>query len=124
MSADLFFFRLSSNSVDPDKMPLYAAFHLGLHCLQKYSFRGFPEYKGLKAPAKKIIYKCLLHKSSAAFFLLTLFAYESMGPRVCQNVNETLQQTTKSDNFCCDWRFKGKSGSTTQRHVFTQYDSS
>ena len=26
-------------------MQHYAAFHLGLRCLQKYSFRGFPEYK-------------------------------------------------------------------------------
>ena len=34
-------------SVDPDEMQHYAAFHLGLHCLQRYSFRGFPEYKGL-----------------------------------------------------------------------------
>ena len=24
-----------------------AAFHLGLHCLPKYLFRGFPVYKGL-----------------------------------------------------------------------------
>ena len=29
-----------SNRVDPDKMAHNAAFHLGLHCLQKYSFRG------------------------------------------------------------------------------------
>ena len=28
-----------ANSVDPDEMQYYAAFHLGLHCLQKYSFR-------------------------------------------------------------------------------------
>ena len=28
-------------------MQHYAAFHLGLHCLQKYLFRGFPEYNGL-----------------------------------------------------------------------------
>ena len=27
-------------------MQHYAAFHLGLYCLQKYPFRGFPEYKG------------------------------------------------------------------------------
>ena len=27
-------------SVDPDEMQHFAAFHLGLHCLQKYSFRG------------------------------------------------------------------------------------
>ena len=31
-----------TNSVDPDEMHHYAAFHLGLHCLQKYSCRGFP----------------------------------------------------------------------------------
>ena len=31
-----------TNSVDPDEM------HLGLHCLQKYSYiYGFPEYIGL-----------------------------------------------------------------------------
>ena len=29
-----------TNSVDPDEMQHYAAFHLGLHCLQKYSSRG------------------------------------------------------------------------------------
>ena len=26
------------NSADPDEMPPYAAFHLGLHCLPKYLF--------------------------------------------------------------------------------------
>ena len=30
-------------SVDPDQMQHYAAFHLGLHCLQLYSFMGFPD---------------------------------------------------------------------------------
>ena len=43
LSEDLFSF---TNSVDQDEMQLYAAFHLGLHCLQKYSFRGFPNTKG------------------------------------------------------------------------------
>ena len=38
LSKDFFTF---TNSVDPDQMQHYAAFHLGLHCLQKYSFRGF-----------------------------------------------------------------------------------
>ena len=28
-----------ANSVDPDVMPHYAAFHLGLNCLPKYAFR-------------------------------------------------------------------------------------
>ena len=36
-----------ANSVDPDEM-LHnnAAFHLGLHCLPKYPFRGFQNAKG------------------------------------------------------------------------------
>ena len=35
-----------TNSVDPDEMPHYGAFHLGLHCLLKYPFKGFPYTKG------------------------------------------------------------------------------
>ena len=29
-----------ANNADPDAMPHYAAFHLGLHCLPKYLFAG------------------------------------------------------------------------------------
>ena len=29
-----------ANSTDPDKMPPYAAFYLGLHCSPKYLFIG------------------------------------------------------------------------------------
>ena len=29
-----------ANSVDPDEMPHYVAFHLALHCLPKYIFRS------------------------------------------------------------------------------------
>ena len=29
-----------ANSVDPDEMLHYAAFHLGLHCLPKYALRS------------------------------------------------------------------------------------
>ena len=35
-----------TNSVDPDEIQHYAAFHLGRHCLQKYLFRGFPNTNG------------------------------------------------------------------------------
>ena len=35
-----------ANSADPDEMQHYAAFHLGLHCLPKYPFRGFQYTKG------------------------------------------------------------------------------
>ena len=38
-------FSTFKNSVDPDEMQHYAAFHLGLQCLQKYSFKGFPNTK-------------------------------------------------------------------------------
>ena len=35
-----------ASSVDPDEMLHNAAFHLGLHCLSKYSFNGFQYTKG------------------------------------------------------------------------------
>ena len=31
---------IQANSADPDEMPPYAAFHLGLHWLSKYLFTG------------------------------------------------------------------------------------
>ena len=31
-------FVMLANSADPDEMPPYAAFYLGLHCLSKYLF--------------------------------------------------------------------------------------
>ena len=36
-----------ANSADPDEMPYYVAFHLGLHCLSKYRFMCFRSQKGL-----------------------------------------------------------------------------
>ena len=39
LSEDRSFFAFT-NSVDLDEMQHYSVFHLGLHCLQKYSFRG------------------------------------------------------------------------------------
>ena len=35
-----------ANIVDPDEMPHEVAFHLGLHNLSKYPFKGFPNTKG------------------------------------------------------------------------------
>ena len=32
---------VSANSVEPDEMPHYAAFHQGLHCLLKFTFRSY-----------------------------------------------------------------------------------
>ena len=40
------YFFTFTNSVDPGEMPHDVAFHSGLHCLQKYSFMGFPNTKG------------------------------------------------------------------------------
>ena len=39
------FVLILANSADPHEMQ-YVVFHLGLHCLQKYSFRGFQYTKG------------------------------------------------------------------------------
>ena len=56
MSVDLFTF---TDSADPDEMQHNAAFHLGLHCLQKYPFRVFPNTRGKMelsyGPAYKIL---------------------------------------------------------------------
>ena len=38
-------FSTLTNSVDPDEMQHYAAFHLGLHCLQKSLIRVFSDTK-------------------------------------------------------------------------------
>ena len=43
-----------ANSTDPDEMQHKVAFHLGLHCLPKYSL-GFPVYKGLKFRALPLL---------------------------------------------------------------------
>ena len=43
LSEDLFYLY----SVDHGEIQHYAAFHLGLHCLQKYLFRGSPNTKAL-----------------------------------------------------------------------------
>ena len=43
-SIELFYLKIFftfTNSVDPDEIQHFAALHLGLYCLQKYSFRGF-----------------------------------------------------------------------------------
>ena len=40
------FFSTLAKIADPDEMQHYAAFHLGLHCLSKYSFWGFKYIKG------------------------------------------------------------------------------
>ena len=49
-----------TNIVDPDEMPPYVAFHLGLRCLQEYLFRGFPNkrVKGKKIMVL-LLFSCL-----------------------------------------------------------------
>ena len=42
-----FYLFILANSADPDEMPPYAAFHLGLHCLPKYLFTGIRNEKWL-----------------------------------------------------------------------------
>ena len=40
-------------------MPQNAAFHLGLHCLQKYPFWGFPVYIGLNVSVSDKTMTCV-----------------------------------------------------------------
>ena len=40
------FYLIEQNSADPDEMLHHAAFHLGLHCLQKYLFTSIQNEKG------------------------------------------------------------------------------
>ena len=35
-----------ANSADPDEIPPYAVFYLGLHCLAKYPFTGIQNETG------------------------------------------------------------------------------
>ena len=42
-----------ANSADPDEMQHNAAFHLSLHCLPMYPFKGFQYTMGYKS------YECL-----------------------------------------------------------------
>ena len=37
-----------ANSVDPDEMSHYTAFHVGLHCLPKYMFRVYYSIQRVK----------------------------------------------------------------------------
>ena len=41
-----------ANSAYSDEMPQYAAFHMGLHCLLKYLFRGFQYIQRIKTGDK------------------------------------------------------------------------
>ena len=58
-----------TNSVDPDEMQHYAAFHLSLHCLQKYSFRGFLYTKG-KAHTENIMFNLYELLISCCFIII------------------------------------------------------
>ena len=51
--SQIYFFSLKiafvlANSVDPDEMSHYTAFHLGLHCLPKYMFRVYYSIQRVK----------------------------------------------------------------------------
>ena len=61
-------------SGDPDEMPLYAAFHLGLHCLSRYQFRGFCNFlvhKGFKEEHSGSVVECLTQDRGVAGSSLT-----------------------------------------------------
>ena len=58
LSLKVFF--IFANSADPDEMQHHAAFHLSLHCLPEYPFKGYQYTRG---------YVCLLG-NFACFFVV------------------------------------------------------
>ena len=48
-----------TNCADTDEMPHMAAFHLGLHCLQKYTFRRIQHTKWIFGGINGDNYCCL-----------------------------------------------------------------
>ena len=58
-----------ANSVDPDEMQRYAAFHLSQHCLpKKLALKGFPVHKGLTPSLQNQMF--LKHKSVSCHIYL------------------------------------------------------
>ena len=66
-----------TNSVDSDEMQHYAAFHLGLHCLQKYLFRGFPNIKD-ESTSKKLFLENMSAQVTCCLYLLILLTNVSI----------------------------------------------
>ena len=66
------------NNAEPDEMPPYAEFHLGLHCLPKYLFTGIQDwnlwYPGLKGFNSLIHIKAFWH----VMFLKILWKMEHL----------------------------------------------
>ena len=56
------------NRADPDEMPHIAAFHLGFHCLPKYTFTGIPPTKGYYAGALKLCERKQTHANISFSF--------------------------------------------------------
>ena len=85
LSEDLF---TSTNSVDPN----YVAFHLGLHCLQKNPFGGFPNTKGDIMVSYKIVSLIRKYHNNKL----------QTNPWHCEeephNNHETLERQTKQSN--------------------------
>ena len=78
-----------ANSADPDEMPHHVAFHLGLHCLQKFSFRGFQvnpchgEYFYVlhsPPPPPPNSYPVHLQHSSWIYIIVFVFLFQTRGP--------------------------------------------
>ena len=75
LSEDLF--NLCTVCGDIDEMQHYAAFHQGLHFLQKYSLRGFSNIKGLKICCFVINVEYLYHMSKLIW--LCFYHYSNSG---------------------------------------------
>ena len=78
MSLEIVF--ILANRADPDEMPLYAAFHLGLHCLPKYPFRT-----GLISHLKRI------QSHNVTGDTLTLMVYTRLVQKLMRHMHFNMQ---------------------------------
>ena len=66
-----------ANSADSDEMQHYAAFCLGLHCLPKFSFRGFQYTKvNVSINAKQVYFRDIKYLRHCELFIFSASAVQ------------------------------------------------
>ena len=87
-------------------MQHYAAFHLGLHCLQKYSFRGFRNTKGYFTKVN--------FKSPSIFLQVRLYSVAILDTEITEHIGYvTLSRTVLKSYGHLHFTMEESSGATT-----------
>ena len=91
-----------ANSVDPGEMQHYAAFHLGLHCLPEYPFRGIQYTKDYRYV--NVYIACLVSKKQNVLqrkdtFFRTTVDNELLTPNSTNRIKFQTMATILSDGL-------------------------